>query len=319
MITREMLTNDTVLGTLTEEQINAITTLSRNDEEAVIGGRFREVYNQLDETIARETGIARNGDEKTYLYLERAAKTLAAKANSVEGLNTKINELTRERDRWKKTAEDGSADEQLRKQLAQAQTDLNNVRSQYDTLKQENDTMRQQHASEILGLQIDSEIKGAVAGLRFKAEYPKQLTDTILQQTIARIKGMNPEYIDDGKGGKRLAFKEADGAVKRNPEQHLEPYTAGELLAKELKAMGVLDEGRQAAGAGTKPPTGGGAGNGGDNAVTVDISMARTQTEAQDIIARQLMQQGMTNGSKEFQEAMTTAWKDNNVSDLPIQ
>ena len=315
MITREMLTNDTVLGTLTEEQINAITTLSKNDEEAVIGGRFREVYNQLDETIARETGIARNGDEKTYLYLERAAKTLAAKANSVEGLNTKINELTRERDRWKKTAEEGAADEQLKKQLTQAQTDLNSVRSQYDTLKQENDTLRQQHASEILGLQIDSEIKGAVAGLRFKAEYPKQLTDTILQQTIGRIKGMNPEYVDDGNGGKRLVFKGTDGAIMRNPDQHLDPYTAGDLLAKELKAMGVLDEGRKGAGGGTGAP----AGDGGGGGIAVDISMARTQTEAQDIIARQLMQQGMTNGSKEFQEAMTKAWKENNVSNLPIQ
>jgi hypothetical protein len=30
------------------------------------------------------------------------------------------------------------------------------------------------------------------------------------------------------------------------------------------------------------------------------------------------MQQGMVNGSKEFQEAMTEAWKANNVSSLPI-
>ena len=109
MITKEMLTADTVLGSLTEEQMNAICTLSKNDEDAVIGGRFREVYNQLDETIARETGIARNGDEKTYNYLERAAKALAAKANSVEGLNVKINELTRERDRFKKAVEEGAA------------------------------------------------------------------------------------------------------------------------------------------------------------------------------------------------------------------
>ena len=130
MITREMLTGDTALGTLTDEQINAIVTLSRNDEEAVIGARFREVYNQLDETIARTTGIARNGDEKTYLYMERAARELFKKASTVEGLNTKITELTRERDRLKKAVEEGVADETLRKQLTQAQADLENVRQQ---------------------------------------------------------------------------------------------------------------------------------------------------------------------------------------------
>ena len=65
MITVEMLAADAALAGLTDEQKNAIALMSKNDEEVVIGNRFREVYNKLDETIARETGIARNGDEKT--------------------------------------------------------------------------------------------------------------------------------------------------------------------------------------------------------------------------------------------------------------
>lgn len=314
MITREMLTGDTVLGSLSEEQMNAIVTLSKNDEDAVIGARFREVYNQLDETIARETGIARNGDEKTYLYLERAAKELAVKANSVDGLNTKINELTRERDRLKKAVEEGAADETLRKQLTQAQADLENVRKQYDTLKTETDTLKVQHAQELMGLQVDNEIRSAMGGIKFKAEFPQAVTDTILNQAIAKIKSMNPDFIDDGQGGKRLVFNDANGAIMRNPDNRLEAYTAAELLTKELKTMGVLDEGRKAAGAGSAP-----AGGGGQGGAFVDISQARTQNEAQEIIARQLMQQGLVNGSAEFQQKMDEAWKDNNVSALPIQ
>ena len=112
-----MLVADAVLNGLTDEQKNAIVLMSKNDEETVIGNRFREVYNQLDATIAKETGIARNGDEKTYLYLERAAKTLAAKANSVDGLNERIATLTKERDSYKKTIENGVADEQMKKAL----------------------------------------------------------------------------------------------------------------------------------------------------------------------------------------------------------
>ena len=64
MITIEMLAADAALAGLTDEQKNAIALMSKNDEEVVIGNRFREVYNRLDESIAKETGIARNGDER---------------------------------------------------------------------------------------------------------------------------------------------------------------------------------------------------------------------------------------------------------------
>ena len=312
MITTEMLAADAALQGLTDEQKAAICLMSKNDEEVVIGSRFRDVYNQLDATIAKETGIARNGDEKTYLYLERAAKILAAKANSVDGLNTKINELTKERDKLQKALAEGG-DEAIRKQLAQATKDLDGVRQQYDALKADYDQQKTAHAQELMGVRIDNELAGAKAGLKFKAEFPQAATDTLLAQALNTVKGMNPEFIDDGKGGQRLVFKGQNGEIARNPENHLEPYTAGELLTKELKAMGILDEGRQQPGGGTKPPQGGGAGG-----TVVDVTMARTQNEAQEIIARQLMQQGMVNGSKEFQTAMDKAWQENNINSLPI-
>ena len=313
MITNEMLAADAALSGLTDEQRNAIVLMSKNDEEVVIGNRFREVYNQLDATIAKETGIARNGDEKTYLYLERAAKTLAAKANSVDGLNTKISELTKERDRLQKTLEEGG-DDATKKQLAQATKDLDAVRKQYDTLKADYDKQKEAHAAELLGVRIDNALAGATSGLKFKSEFPQAAVDTLTAQALAKVKGMAPEFIDDGQGGKRLVFKGQDGEIQRNPENHLEPYTAAELVAKELRAMGILDEGRRQQGGGTKPPKGG---TGGASA-GVDVSMARTQNEAQEIIARSLMQQGMVNGSKEFQTAMDEAWQANNIASLPI-
>lgn len=313
MITNEMLAADAALSGLTDEQRNAIVLMSKNDEEVVIGNRFREVYNQLDATIAKETGIARNGDEKTYLYLERAAKTLAAKANSVDGLNAKISELTKERDRLQKTLEEGG-DDATKKQLAQATKDLDAVRKQYDTLKADYDQQKEAHAAELLGVRIDNALAGATSGLKFKSEFPQAAVDTLTAQALAKVKGMAPEFIDDGQGGKRLVFKGQDGEIQRNPENHLEPYTAAELVAKELRAMGILDEGRRQQGGGTKPPKGG---TGGASA-GVDVSMARTQNEAQEIIARSLMQQGMVNGSKEFQTAMDEAWQANNIASLPI-
>ena len=315
MITNEMLDQQEVLKGLTDEQKAAIITLSKNDEETVIGSRFSEVYNRLDETIARETGIARNGDEKTYVYLERAARQLKVQADKVDGLQTKVNELTNERNRLQKAVEDGTADEQTKKQLAQAQKDLESVRSQYVELKQQNDDMVKTHQQELLGVRVENELSQAVAGVKFKADLPQQAVDTLLHQTIAKVKGMSPEYVDDGNGGKRLVFKDSQGAILRNQEKQLEPFTAGDLLVRELKAMGIVDEGRKANGGGTQQPQAGGSGA---NAV-MDLTGARTQVEAQDIIARALMAQGMTNGSKQFQEAMTQAWKDNNISSLPVK
>ena len=231
MITIEMLAADAALAGLTDEQKNAIALMSKNDEEVVIGNRFREVYNRLDDTIAKETGIARNGDEKTYNYLERAAKTLAAKANSVDGLNTKIADLTKERDNLKKQVAEGG-DEATRKQLAQAQKDLDAVRGKYDELKASYDKAQTDHANELLGVQIDNVLAGAKAGLKFKPEFPQAAVDTLLTQALAKVRGMNPEFIDDGNGGKRLAFNGADGQPLRNPENRLELFTAEELLKK---------------------------------------------------------------------------------------
>lgn len=314
MITQEMLAADAALSGLTDEQRNAIVLMSKNDEEVVIGNRFREVYNQLDATIAKETGIARNGDEKTYLYLERAAKTLAAKANSVEGLNTKVNELTKERDNLRKALEEGG-DETIKKQLSQANKDLNAVRQQYDALKGDFDKMKNDHAAELLGIQIDNVLAGAQVGLKYKAEFPQAAVDTLVSQALAKVKGMSPEFIDDGKGGKRLVFKGSEGEILRNSENHLEPYTAEELLKKELRTMGILDEGRKATGTSTTTTTTKTTSTG----VPVDVSMAKTQNEAEQIIHNQLNAQGLTRGSKAYQEAMTQAWKDNNISSLPIQ
>lgn len=313
MITIEMLNTQQELSGLTDAQKQAIALLSKNDEEVVIGNRFREVYNRLDDTIARETGVARDGDEKTYNYLERAARELAAKANSVSGLNAKITELTNEKNRLQKAIDDGVQDENLKKQLSQAQKDLANVTEKFNTLKADYDKAQSDHATELLNIRIDNEITSATAGIKFKADLPETATKVLLQQAIAKVKGLKHEFIDDGKGGKTLQFKNADDSVMRNAENSLLPYTAGELVTRELKAMGVLDEGRQQPGGGTTPKV-----VKTDDGIVVDVTGAQTRTQATEMITQALLKQGLTNGSKEFQDAMTKAWEDNNVSALPM-
>ena len=314
MITVDMLNTQQDLVGLTDAQKQAIALLSKNDEEMVIGNRFREVYNRLDESIAKETGIARNGDEKTYNYLERAARELAAKANSVDGLNTKITTLTAERDRLKKALEDGTADDKLKKDLAQALKDLDSVKGQYNTLKTDYDKAKAEHLAEMENYRIDTEVARVTGSIKFKAELPESATSVLMQQAIAKVKALKHEYIDDGQGGKLLVFLDATDTVMRNPEKQLNPYTIGDLITKELKTMGVLDEGRRQSGLQTTPPKVVNT----ENGIVIDVTGAKTRTEATEMITQALLKQGIINGSKEFQEAMTKAWKDNNIEALPM-
>lgn len=313
-LTRELLTANAALSGLTDEQINAITTLSANDENTVIGQRIGEVYREIDTRIATATGIARNGDEKTYLYVERAAKALKEQAGGVADLQKQVGDLTKEKARLEKAIADGATDAETKKALEQSRKDLQAVTKQYNDLKGEYDTAKANHDKELFGVRVENALGVATAGVKFKAELPASVTGVLLAQATEKIKGMNPEYIDDGKGGKILAFKDETGAIMRNPENQLNPYTPAELVQRELKALGVLDEGRQQQGGGTTPPAGGSGGAGG---ATIDVSQAKTRVEAQEAITTSLLAQGLTVGSKEFDTAVTQAWKDNNVAALP--
>ncbi len=310
-LTREIITANAELSGLTEAQINAITTLSQNDENSVIGQRIGEVYRQMDTTIASATGVQRNGDEKTYNYLERATKELSEKAKGVDGLTSQIANLTKEKARLEKVIAEGAGDAETKKALDQARKDLTAITKQFTDLKNEYDTAKANHSKELFDVKVDYEITQATSGIQFKAEYPQSVTRVLLDQAVAKIKGMNPEYIDDGKGGKVLAYHDATGALLRNSENKLEPFTTNELLTKELKSMGVLAEG--------KPATGTGTGNNQPNpTATYDLSGARTRTEAMDIISKQLMSEGLTIGSEAYQIKLDQAWADNNISALPL-
>lgn len=312
-LTRELLVANAALSGLSDEQITAITTLSQNDENSVIAKKTSEIYSGLDADILAASGVEKGGSEKTYDYAKRVLGDFKAKADGANGLQSEIDKLTKEKARLEKAIADGAADAEAAKQLKQAKADLANVTKQYTDLNTKYEAEKENHAKELFGIKIDNELHTASAGLKFKAGLPESVTKVIQQQVFDKIKGMNPEYIDDGKGGKMLAFKDESGAIMRNPNNQLNPFTPAELLMRELDDMGVIDKGRQQPGGGTNPPSGGGGGG----SVVVDISGCKTRVEACDAISKTLMAQGMTVGSKEYDTAMTQAWKDNNVSALP--
>lgn len=314
-LTTELLRANAATAGLSEEQMTAILEMSRNDESSVIGQKTGEIYGGLDADILAASGIAKNGAEKTYDYAKRVIGEIKAQADGSSALQRQVSELSKEKARLEKVIADGGADAETKKALVQARQDLQNVTKEFTALKDKYDKAEQDYARKLFDMKLDGEFQKAAAGLKLKADLPQTVTSVILEQAIGKVKSMNPDFIDDGNGGKVLAFME-NGAVKRNPENSLRPYTAAELLQKELSQMGVLDTGRRQTGAGTRegaPSQGSGS--------TVDLAGARTQNEAHEILARQLMAQGMVNGSKEFTEAMAKAWKDNHdtLKSLPVR
>lgn len=311
MLTREIITANAALSSLTDEQITAIVTLSQNDENSVIAKKTGEIYGALDNDVLEVSGIAKNGTEKTYEYTKRVIKEIKAKADDAAKLQGQIDSLTKEKARLEKAIADGSADAETAKALKQAKADLASITTQYNELNTKYNNAVADHEKEIFGIKVDNALQSASAGLKFKAGLPESVTRVILSQAAEKVKAMHPEAIDDGKGGKVIVFKGEDGAILRNPNNQLNPYTAAELLTKELEAMDVLDKGRRQQGGGT-----GNSGGSGDGKA-IDVTGAKTRTEAYDMIAASLMSQGMTVGSAQFDAAMSQAWKDNNISALP--
>lgn len=316
-LTTELLRANAATVGLTDEQVTAIVEMSRNDETAVIGQKTGEIYGGLDADILAASGIAKNGTEKTYDYAKRVIGEIKGQAGSAAAMQAQIADLTKEKARLESEVAKGG-DAETRRALTQAKADLAAVTTQYTELKTKYEKAEQDYATKLMNVRLDGEFARASAGLKFKAEFAPAVQSVLVRQAVEKVRGMNPEFIDDGTGAgtKVLAFKDSTGAILRNPETNLNPFTASELVARELRTMGVLDEGRKQAGAGSKEtPLGGGTPG------SVDISGARTQREAADTIAKGLLSQGMTVGSDKYQQAFDEAWKNNlaTIKALPIQ
>ena len=309
MITADILKANEQLAKLTDEQIASIVTLSTNDVNAEIGKKIGELYRQLDTTIDTSTGIARKGDEKTYNYLERAIKELKGSMPNVDEMKGKIKTLTDEKIRLEALIAEGSKDTETAQLLNQAKAELKSTKDLYLGLQTKFDEQAKTHKSELFGLRVENELNNALNGLKFKAEIPANVTKTFVNAAISKVKGLNPDYVDDVNGGKRLVFRDANGVVISNPT-NLAPYTAAELLGNELKDI-IATKG--AKGTGTQVE------GGGINNDTVTIGNARTQQEAMTIISKSLCAQGLTAGSKEFQTKLDAAWAENKVKSLPVK
>lgn len=291
MLTQEIIVANDALKGLSEEQIGAIVTLSENDENEQFRVKFGEHYRQLDESIEKHSGVARNGAEKTYDYLPRAIDAMKA------GYEAQIKTL--------KEQAASKADEVTAAELETTRAELKSTKEQFNTLQEQYKSLEGESAKKLLNYRIDHDFEVAKSSIKFKDGLNEVALDTLVKQAVEKVKGFNPKY--EERGGKEvLIFHDKDGSPMNNPENKLNPYTAKELLLKEFTNFGILAE-KAKTGTGTT-----------EKQVTTP-STASTQEEAMELATKDLLSRGLVKGSTAFQKELDKYWRENKIAELPLK
>ena len=296
-LTKETIVAQESLANLSEEQINAIATLSQNSEDELFRQKMGEHYRRLDESIQEHSGVPRNGDEKTYDYLPRAID--AMKQEYEKNMKT----LKDENAQLKSS---GSADAALQAKYENVVKELNTAKKEYTSLKEEFDKAKSDNAKALTDYKIDNELTRALEGIEFKSGVNAELLATVKERALSSVKAKNPTFEERG-GEQRLVFHEGEEPLL-NRENQLQPFTAKELLLKEFEKYDILQT-NKAKGAGAQP-----------NKPKPTSSLgAETQVQALESIEKTVGEMGFEKGTTDFQTEVNRLWVENNCSSLPLK
>lgn len=315
MLTIEMLRQSSALTGLTDDQLNAIAEMSRNDENTVIGTKIGALHGQYDADILGITGIKKKDGEKSYDYAKRVLGEYKTKAESTKIIQTQLTAAQAQVAELQSKLEKGAGDETLKQQLKDAKAQVTQLQTQLQTKETEFNTKKAEFDKTIKDTHVDYAFQAATAGLKFKSGITEPIQKTLLNAAKAEVlaKG-TPDFIEDGQGGKKLVIRGADGNILNNPKNNLNPYTMQELVM-ETSLKDVIDTGRQQTGGGTG---GFGSGSGGTGG-TLDLSGIKSQVEADKAIEAHLLANGLTRDSQEFADQSMQLRTENNVASLPIR
>ncbi len=321
MLTEAVIKANSTLANLTPEQIAAITTLSQNDENQVIATKYGELYGQFDTIVKDVIGEDKPQGKKTTEWVREhftAFKTKAEKAGNDSELEKLKTELAQAKEDLKNNAGDKSLKsevERLMKEVSDEKQRVKDLQTNMTKIQQEWEAKVKAEQDKMIAIRIDNEANAALAGMKFKDEkiIPANLRQIAIDAAKAKILADGKaEWIDDGKGGQRLVFRDANGQVRNNPENALNPFTIGELLAKELAP--VIDAGHKQNGAGTHTSQG----NGGSGSGAISINGAKSIVEADEMFTKAWFAQGKSKSDPEY----NTKWQEMRKSlpaDLPMQ
>lgn len=315
MITIEMLNQNTALNALTDAQKAAIAELSKNDEATVIGTKIGALHGQYDTDILNASGIAKNSGEKSYDYLKRVLGDYKAKLDGTKTLSAQLEAQKKKVTELETKLAAGSSDENVKQQLKDARHQVVQLQTQLTKKDEELNNAKADYEKKEKSLQVGFAFTNATAGIKFKSGISDAVKNILLSAAKEEIlaKG-TPDFIDDGKGNKKLVFRDENGNTINNPKNNLNPYTINELIM-ETSLKDVIDTGKHLTGGGTRNNNlqnqGGGA--------ALDLSGIKTQIEADKAIENYLLSTGLTRDNAEFGNKALEIRNENNISELPIR
>lgn len=314
MLTIDMLRQNATLAALPEATLAIVAEMSKNDENTVIGTKIGALHGQYDNDILGITGIVKNQGEKSYEYAKRVLNEYKTKVESANAIGAELAAAKKQVTELQAKIEANAADETVRQQLKDAKAQVSQLQKQLQTKESELTAKQAEFDKTIKDTHVDYAFNAATVGLKFKDGITDSVKNILLASAKAEVlaKG-TPDFIDDGKGGKTLVIRGADGNILNNPKNNLNPYTIGELVL-ETSIKDVIAETRKQTGGGTGSGAGGNDGN-----TDVDLSGIKTQLEADKAIETYLLSTGLTRDSQDFADKALQLRNENNVASLPIR
>lgn len=310
MLTVETLRANQALAGLSAEQYAAIADMSKNDEEVTIGKRIGELHGSYDNDILSVTSVAKNDGEKSYDYLKRVLNDYKTKAAERESLKTQLSEQKQKVADLQKQVDGGNAE--ISKQLKDEKDLTTSLKSQLTAKETELANAKKDYEAKLLDFRIGTAFDAVFGGLTFKPDITDPVKAAMKQAAKSEVLAKGTLSFDEARN--ELVLRNDKGEIVRNQANNMNPYTLAELVA-ETSIKDVLQVGKS--GNGSTPPSGGAGGAGGGQSL-LDLSTAKTQADADELISAHLVAKGFSTESSEYWEQFTQLRSNNNVSALPM-
>jgi hypothetical protein len=161
MLTVDILKQNKALSELTDEQLNAIATLSQNDEVQVVQTKVKEERAKATLSLSQAFGI----DDVTDLTFEKAVEFGKNKLSSVDSAKFEktISDLKTELEA-EKAKKAGDKDNE---KIAALQAELNDTKTKYSELTNQLTEKEKEFSNKLSDYKITSHITQALGSMKF--------------------------------------------------------------------------------------------------------------------------------------------------------
>ena len=314
MLTKELLfKNQKIKGAnIPDDVLAAIFEISEEDENKVIAGKTREIWDSVDGDIESITGVKRPASTKSFDHLKTELKKhfdLGKKGGEYDGLKTKYDELEATNKDLEEKIKKGSTDEALKGKVTELETkvkDKDKLIEEWKT-KAENDTneWKTKYEEEVKvnhDSRVDSVFGLVRAELKFKSNVPEVAIDAVFNEAKRKVLSESKAVFEKSGNESVLMFRDQNEGLRYNSKDGNKPHTAKSLIMPFLEE--VIDNSGGRGGGGGSGGSGGGGGN-------FDLTSARSRSEFTTILQDSLAKDGKVAGMGDYEELYQKAIDDN--------